>query len=71
MSFIEKSQREIEPELSKLGYMFKREIKLGGERFISEYISQDEKKKLQLVFENYSHNAFCKEIYEEEIEEEL
>ena len=70
MNFIEKSQREIEPELSKLGYMFKRETKLGGERFICEYVNRDKKKKLQLVFELYSHNAFCKEIYEEEIEEE-
>ena len=66
---IEKSQREIEPYLSSKGYRFIKEIQLGGEKFICEYVNTDEKKKLQLVFQLYSHNAFCKKIYEEDIKE--
>ena len=69
MDFIEKPQREIEPQLSKMGYRFVREIQLSGESFICEYVKPEEKKKLQLVFKLYSHNAFCKEIYEEEMED--
>lgn len=69
MDFIEKSQREIEPQLSKMGYRYVREIQLSGESFICEYVNPEEKKKLQLVFKLYAHNAFCKEIYEEEMED--
>lgn len=69
MDFIEKSQREIEPRLSQMGYRFVREIQLSGESFICEYVNPEEKKKVQLVFKLYAHNAFCKEIYEEEMED--
>ena len=69
MDFKEKSQREIEPQLSKMGFRYVREIKLSGESFICEYVNPEEKKKLQLVFKLYAHNAFCKEIYEEEMED--
>ena len=67
MNFIEMPQQVIEPHLSSMGYRFAREIKLGGERFICEYVNPEENKKVQLVFELYAHNAFCKEIYEEEL----
>ena len=67
--FIEKSQKEIEPDLSVLGYRFIREVHLSGDTFICEYVNTKEKNKLQLVFRLYSHNAFCKEVYEEEYEE--
>lgn len=69
MDFIEKPQREIEPRLSQMGYRFVREIQIGGESFICEYVNPEEKKKLQLVFKLYGYNAFCKEIYEEEMED--
>ena len=69
MDFIEKSQREIEPQLSAMGYRFASEVKLGGERFIVNYINPEEKQKLQLVYENYAHNAFCKQVYEDVWEE--
>ena len=69
MDFIEKSQREIEPQLSAMGYRYNGEVKLGGERFICTYVNQEQKKKLQLVYELYSHNAFCKEIYIEDLED--
>lgn len=69
MEFKEKAQKEIEPQLSKMGYRYVREVQLGGESFICEYVNPEEKKKLQLVFKLYAHNAFCKEIYEEEMED--
>ena len=69
MDFKEKAQREIEPQLSKMGYRYVREIQLSGESFICEYVNPEEKKKVQLVFKLYAHNAFCKEIYEEEMED--
>lgn len=67
MDFIEKSLREIEPELSAMGYMFTREIKLGKQTFISEYENSYAGKRLQLVMELYSNNAFCKKIYKEDL----
>lgn len=69
MDFIEKSQKEIEPQLSSMGYQYRGEVKLGGENFICTYVNPEEKKQLQLVYKLYSHNAFCKEVYEEDIEE--
>ena len=69
MKFIEKSQKEIEPRLSSMGYQYRGEVQLGGESFICTYVNPEEKKQLQLVYELYSHNAFCKEVYEENIEE--
>ena len=69
MDFIEKSQKEIEPQLSSMGYQYRGEVQLGCESFICTYVNPEEKKQLQLVYELYSHNAFCKEVYEEDIEE--
>jgi hypothetical protein len=69
MGFIEKTQKEIEPQLSSMGYQYRGEVQLGGESFICTYVNPEEKKQLQLVYELYSHNAFCKEVYEENIEE--
>ena len=68
MDFIEKSQKEIEPQFSSMGYQYRGEVQLGGESFICTYVNPEEKKQLQLVYKLYSHNAFCKEVYEEDIE---
>ena len=69
MDFIEKSQKEIEPQLSSMGYQYREEVKLGGESFICTYVNPEKKKHLQLVYKLYSHNTFCKEVYEEDIKE--
>ena len=66
---IEKSQKEIEPYLSSKSYKFIKEIQLGGQRFMCEYTNKEKKKILQIVYELYSRNAFCKRIYEEDIKE--
>lgn len=66
--FVEKSQKEIEPQLSSMGYRYVKQIELGGQRFMCEYVNPNKKKMLQIVYELYSHNAFCKRVYEEDIE---
>ena len=66
---IEKSQMEIEIYLSQQGYKSIKEIQLGGQRFMCEYTNKEKKKMLQIVYKLYSHNAFCKKIYEEDIKE--
>jgi len=67
--FVEKSQCEIEPKLSSLGYRFTEEIHISGPTFACNYINLEEKKKLQIIYELYAHNAFCKQFYETELEE--
>ena len=66
---IEKSQREIEPKLSSLGYRFTEEIRISGPTFACNYINQEEKKKLQIIYELYERNAFCKQFYETDMED--
>jgi len=68
IDFIEKSQKDIEPQLSSMGYQYRGEVQLGGESFICTYVNPEKKKQLQLVYELYSHNVFCKKVYEEDIE---
>ena len=68
MDFTEKSQREIEPQLSSMGYRFVKEIQLSGQRFMCEYVNSEKKKQLQIVYELYTHNAFCKKTYINDIE---
>lgn len=67
MDFIKKPLRDIEPQLSAMGYKFVREVSLSGKSFILNYENHSEKRKVQLVMELYAKNAFCKQIYEEEI----
>ena len=68
MDFKHKSQREIEPELSKMGYIFEKEIDISGFTFLCNYINPEKKKRLQISYELFSHNAFCREVYETDTE---
>ena len=68
MDFIAKSQREIESQLSSMGYRFVKEIQLSGQRFMCDYVNSEKKKLLQIVYELYAYNAFCKKTYIVDIE---